>query len=101
MLSISKRLLGFFRRYWISPSAIWLRQQRGWVELRREDIAAVKFETVSSVIVRFYDGQRVVISLFGLSNTGYDTVCGALREKFQQNEQARGLWEGIEHRVIP
>lgn len=96
MLSTTKRLLGFFRRYWITPSVIWLRQRRDWVELRRDDIAAVKFETISRVIVRFYGGERVIVSLYGFSNTGYTTVCKALRDSLRQNEQARGLWDGAQ-----
>ena len=96
MLSISKRLLGYFRRYWITPSAIWLRQGRGWVELRRDEIAAVKYKAVSEVIIRFYDGQRVVVSLFGFSNSGHDAVCRALRDTLRQNEQVKGLWDGAE-----
>jgi hypothetical protein len=96
MLSTTKRLLGYFRRYWITPSSIWLRQRRDWVELRRDDIAAVKFETVSRVIVRFYDGQRVIVSLFGFSNSGYASVCQSLRDSLRQNEQTKGLWDGAE-----
>ncbi|HQU46676.1 MAG TPA: hypothetical protein PK867_27970 [Pirellulales bacterium] len=94
MLSTSQKLLGYFRRYVITRSAIWLRQQGGWVELCRDDIAAVRFETIGRVIVRFYGGQRVVVSLFGLSNSGYDAVRCALRDALHQNEQARGLWDG-------
>ena len=94
MLSLRKRLLGYFRRYWITPSGIWLRQGREWVELRRDDIAAVKCETISRIIVRFYGGQRVIVSLFGFSKSGYATVCRALRDTLRQNEETRGLWDG-------
>lgn len=96
MLSTTKRLLSYFRRYWITPSTIWLRQRRDWVELRRDDIAAVKFETISRVIVRFYDGQRVIFSLFGFSNSGYTAVCQVLRDSLRRNEQTRGLWNKAE-----
>src|SRR5689334_2456695 len=96
MLSTGKRLLGYFRRYWITPSAIWLRQRGDWVELRRNDIAAVKFETISGVIIRSYNGQRVIVSLYGLSNSGYGAVCRALRDTLRQNEQTRGLWAGAD-----
>jgi hypothetical protein len=95
-LPLSKRFLGYFRRYWMTPSSIWLRQRGGWVELRREEIAAVKFKYVSNVIVRYYDGRRVTVSLFGFPNFAYDVVCRALRDALQQNQQRRGLWEGAE-----
>jgi len=94
MLSTPKKLLGYFRRYWITPSTIWVRQQRGWVELRRKDIAAVKFETVSKVIVRLYGGQRQVISFYGFSMAALNAVAIALRDTLRQNEKARGLWQG-------
>src|SRR5258708_11715899 len=94
MLPTTKRLLGYFRRYWISPSSIWLRQRRGWVELRRDQIAAVKFKSVGRIIVRFYGGQRVLVSLYGFSNPAYDAGCFSLREAMLHNEQTRGLWEG-------
>lgn len=96
MLSTTRRLVGYFRRYWITPTSIWLRQRHDWVELRRDQIAAVKFETISRVIVRFYGGQRVVVSLFGFSNPGYATVCRALRDTLRRNEQTRGLWDGAQ-----
>jgi hypothetical protein len=96
MLSTTKRLLGYFRRYWITPSSIWLRQRGEWVELRRDEIAALKFETVSRVIVRYYDGQRLIVSLYGFSNPAYDIVCRSLRDAMQHNEQTRGLWAGAE-----
>ena len=96
MLSTSKRLLGYFRRYWITPTSIWLRQRREWVELRRDQVAALKFETVSKVIVRYYGGQRFIVSLYGFSNPAYDAVCRWLRDAMQHNEQTRGLWAGAE-----
>jgi hypothetical protein len=96
MLSITKRLLGYFRRYWMTPSSIWLRQRRGWVELRRDEIAALKFKKVSGVIVRYYSGQRFILSLYGFSNPAYDAVCRSLRDAMQHNEQTRGLWAGAE-----
>jgi len=94
MLSTTKRLLGFFRRYWITPTSIWLRQQNAWIELRRDEIAALKFETVSHIIVRYYDGQRFVVNLYGYSNPAYKAICRTLRDAMRHNEQARGLWDG-------
>ena len=63
------------RRYSTTPTSIWLRQGREWVELLRNEIAAVDFESVSRVIVRYYDGQRLVVSLYGFSNPSHDAVC--------------------------
>jgi hypothetical protein len=94
MLSRTKRLLGYFRRYWITPTSIWLRQRRAWVELRRDDIAALKFETISRIIVRYYNGRRFIVSLYGFSNPGYEAVCRSLRDAMRYNERRRGLWEG-------
>ena len=94
LLSIFDRLLGLLRGYSITPWVIRLRQRNGWVELRRNDIAAIKFETVSRIIIRFYDGHRVVVCLFNLSNSGCSAVCNALQEALRQNECARGLWDG-------
>jgi hypothetical protein len=94
MLSTPKRLLGYFRRYWITPTSIWLRQRREWVELRRDEIAALKFETVSRIIVRYYNGRRFVVSLYGFSNPSYDAVCRSLRDSMRHNEETRGLWNG-------
>jgi hypothetical protein len=95
-LSVSRKLLGYFRRYWITPSSIWLRQREGWVELRRQDIAAVKFKNVSQIIVRLYGGRRVIVSLFRYSNPAYNAVCRALRDTLWKNQQTKGLWEGAE-----
>jgi hypothetical protein len=91
MLSARKRLLGYFRRYWITPDSIWLRQSGGWVELKRNDIAALKFVFVSKLIVRFYNGRRAVVSLFGFSNPAYAAVLRALRESLQQNQQTHAV----------
>jgi hypothetical protein len=96
MLSLANRLLFHFRRYWIGPSSIWLRQGHEWVELRRSEIAAVKFETVSRVIVRYYDGQRLIVSLYGFSHSAYDNVRGSLGEALRNNQQTRGLWNGAD-----
>jgi hypothetical protein len=96
MLSLANRLRFHFRRYWISPSSIWLRQERRWIELRRGEIAAVKFETVSRVIVRYYDGQRFIVNLHGLPHRSYERVCGSLRETLHRNQQTKGLWEGAD-----
>ena len=86
-----KKLLSYFRRYWITPRSIWLRQRDGWVELRRDEIAALKFETVSRIIVRFYGGQRVIVSLYRFPNGSYSAVC-----PLRKNEETRGLWAGVE-----
>jgi hypothetical protein len=94
MLSIRGRSLGYFRGYWITPSVLWLRQRGRWVELRRDDIAAVKFKAVARIIVRFYRGQRIIISLYGFSNSGHNAVCRALRDTLRQNDRVRGLWHG-------
>ena len=94
MLSIRGRSLGYFRGYWITPSALWFRQRGRWVELRRDDIAAVKFKAVGRIIVRFYGGQRIIVSLYGFSNPGHNAVCRALRDALHQNDRARGLWHG-------
>ena len=79
MVSVVRRLVGHFRRYRITPSSIWLRQSGGWVEIRRGDIAALKFETVSRIIVRYFNGQRFIVSLYQFSNPAYDAVCRSLR----------------------
>jgi hypothetical protein len=94
MLSAIKRLLGYFGGYWITPSSIWLRQREGWVELPREEIAAIKFKKVVHIVARFYGGQRVIVSLFGFSIWAYDAVLRALRDSLRQNQQTRGLWDG-------
>jgi|GEM_PF-3711520 len=93
MLSTTKRWAGYFRRYWITPNSIWLRQRREWVELRRDEIAALKFETVGRVIVRYYNGKRFIVSLYGFPNFSYDAVCRSLRDAMRHNEQTRGLWD--------
>jgi hypothetical protein len=94
MLSIRERLLGMLRGYSITPPAIWLRQRGGWVELRQNDIATIKLERVGQVIVWFYDGRRVVVSLFDLSNSGHAAVCRAFQDALRHNEMTRGLWDG-------
>ena len=94
MLSLAKRLLCHLRRYSISPGAIWLRQDDAWVELRLEEIAALKFESVSRIIVRYYDGRRIVVSLYGFPMPAYDVVCRSLRDALTKNEKKRGLWSG-------
>ena len=94
MLSTTKKLLGHFRRYWITPTSVWLRQRREWVEVRRDEIAALKFRNVSWVVVRYYNGRRVIVNLYRLSNPAYDAVCRSLRDAMRQNERTRGLWEG-------
>jgi hypothetical protein len=94
MVSVVRRLVGHFRRYRITPSSIWLRQPGGWVEIRRGDIAALKFETVSRIIVRYFNGQRFIVSLYQFSNPAYDAVCRSLRDSMQHNERTRGLWQG-------
>jgi hypothetical protein len=91
-----KKLLSYFRRYWITPTSIWLRQRDGWVELRRDEIAALKFETVSRIIVRFYGGQRVIVSLYRFPNGSYSAVYPALRDTLPKNQETRGLWAGAE-----
>jgi len=96
MLSTSRRLLGYFRRYWIMSSSVWLRQGSRWVELRRDEIAAVKFETISRIIVRSYGGERIIVSLMGFSGSSYDAVCRSLRDALRHNEETRGLWAGAE-----
>ena len=96
MLSLTNRLRFHFRRYWIGPSSIWLRQGHEWIELRPDEIAAVKFETVSRVIVRYYDGQRIIVSLYGLSRSAYDQVSHSLREALHRNQQTRGLWQSAD-----
>ena len=94
MIAAIKRLLDRFRRYRITPTSIWLRQRREWVELRRDEIAALKFETISRVIVRYYDGQRFIVSLYGFPNRSYDAVCRSLRDTMRRNAEIRGLWDG-------
>src|SRR5262245_24170482 len=96
MLSLINRLRFHFRRYWIGPSSIWLRQDTGWIELCRDELAAVKFETVSRVIVRYYDGRRLVVNLYDLPQSSYDAVCGSLREALHRNHKTRGLWQGAD-----
>lgn len=93
-LSRTNRLLGYFRRYWITPGSIWLRQRQGWAELRRNEIAALKFETAARIIVWYYNGRRFIVSLYGFPNWAYDVVYRALHESMRQNELTRGLWEG-------
>ena len=56
-----------------------IRQPAGWLDLQRSEIAAVNFETVSQIIVRYYDGRRNVISLFGFSNSALAAIVNALR----------------------
>ena len=73
-----------------------MRQRDGWVELRRDEIAALKFETVSRIIVRFYGGQRVIVSLYRFPNGSYSAVCRALRDTLRKNQETRGLWAGAE-----
>lgn len=79
-------MLGYFRRYWITPSSIWLRQRDGWVELRRDEIAAIRFETVCRIIVRYYNGRRSIVNLYGFPNYSYDIIYRALHESMRQNE---------------
>jgi len=64
------------------------------VELRRDEIAAIRFETVCRIIVRYYNGRRSIVNLYGFPNYSYDIIYRALHESMRQNEQARGLWEG-------
>ncbi len=93
-LSTPKKLLGYFRRYWITPSSIWLRQPDCWVEVRRSEIAALRFRSVSWIIIRYYNGRRLIVSLYRCPNYSYDLVCRSLRDAMCQNEQRRGLWDG-------
>ena len=96
MLPAIKRFIGYSRRYWVTESSIWLRQGRKWIELRRDEIAALDFETVSRVIIRYYDGKRLVVSLYRFPNSSYDAVCRSLRDSMRHNEEIRGLWDGAE-----
>ncbi len=93
-LSTPKKLLGYFRRYWITAGSTWIRQRDGWVELRRNEIAALKFRSVSWIIIRYYNGRRLTVSLYRFPNYSYDAVCRSLRDAMRQNEEKRRLWHG-------
>src|SRR5262245_36027064 len=95
MIRIVERLTSYLRRYRTTPTSIWVRQDHGWVELRRDTIAAVKFESVSRGIVRYYNGQRIVVSLFRPSTRAYEAVCRWLEAALRENE-TRGLWGGAQ-----
>jgi hypothetical protein len=73
-----------------------VRQGHDWVELRRDEIAALKFETISKVIVRYYHGERLIVSLYGFSMPAYNAVCRSLRDALKHNQEIRGLWDGAE-----
>lgn len=70
-----------------------VRQPEGWVDIPRGEIAAGKAVAVSEVVVRLYDGRRVVLNLFHFGNR-FDVVWSALSAAIKENEKKRGLWDG-------
>ena len=85
-----------FRVTIVTEQEIGVRQLSCWCFLRREEIAAVKAESVSKVIVRLYDGRRFKISLFRFPLWSYSKVMKALRTALHENRKRKGLWDGAE-----
>lgn len=88
-----ERVIRLFAHHRISDSLIAVRQPEGWVDLPRDEIAAVKAVTVSEVVVRLYDGRRVVLNLYHFGNR-FEVVWRALSAASKENEKKRGLWDG-------
>ena len=63
------------------------------MDIPRGEIAAVQAVTVSEVVVRLYDGRRVVLNLYHFGNR-FDVVWQALSAATRENEKKRGLWDG-------
>src|SRR5688500_14916084 len=73
----------------ITADEIRVRHRDGWVAIPMSQVHAVKFRNVSRVIVRLFDGRRLVLNLFRFPNGQYDRVCNALREAQRANEARR------------
>ena len=72
---------------------ICVRQRRGWIEIPKSEIAAVKAKGTGRVIVRVYSGQRHVLNLYS-PGRAFHKVFVELRGALRQNQQSRGLWQG-------
>ena len=94
MLTFPQRVIGCLRGSWISDAAIYVRQSGEWVEIPKSEISAVKTESLSRVIVRLYDGRRLVLELHRTFWRSFTPLLGALHDALKRNEQVRGLWDG-------
>jgi hypothetical protein len=91
-------MLGWFERFWwrlsrcgyrASATSLWVHQPGGWVELPRDQIAAVKVCSVSHVIVRLYDGRRYVLDLFRFGGAAFEAVLAGLDQAQRENQRRR------------
>ena len=83
MISLFRRAIHFLQGAYVTEDSVCVRQESGWVRIPRSEIFAVKFRSVSHVIVRLRHGERVVLDLFKhtrLSNSAWDRVHRALIE---------------------
>ena len=94
MLTLPQRVLGRLQGSWITPSAIYVRQDGEWLEIPTAEISAVKTESLSRVIVRLYDGRRFVLELHRTFWRSFAPLFRALHDALKKNEQVRGLWDG-------
>ena len=72
-----------------SPDEIQVRQGRGWVVIPRAQVHAVKFRNVSCLIVRGFDGRRVVLNLFRFPSQDMQRIADALRSAQAENARRR------------
>jgi hypothetical protein len=73
---------------------IYVRQRKGWVEIPKSEIAAVKAKGTGYVVVRLYSGQRYVLNLYSPFWRTFHRVFLELKAALEENQQTRGLWRG-------
>jgi antitoxin component of MazEF toxin-antitoxin module len=73
----------------ITPDQIRVRQRSGWVTIPKDQIHAVKARNVSHVIVRLFNGQRLVLNFFRFPVDEFLQLLRALRDSQRANEVAR------------
>ena len=72
-----------------TADAIRVRQRGGWVTIPKDQVHAVKVRNVGRVIVRLFDGRRLVLDLFRFPIRRFDRVRDELREAQRSNERTR------------
>ena len=73
---------------------ICVRQRRGWVEIPKCEVAAVKAKGTAHVIVRLYGGRRYILNLYSPFWRTFHPVFVELRAALRRNQETRGLWQG-------
>ncbi|MGP1383845.1 MAG: hypothetical protein ACTS2F_09820 [Thainema sp.] len=89
MLNFIQKIVHWLDGTYITDETIFLRQSSGWIQLSRSEVYSVKFKSVSRVVVRLSNGQRLVLNLFGLNNPAYDRVVEAFRKDLQLVKSGR------------